>query len=111
RFHGDHWFGLFWGAFPFLTAAWAMGQPLGLAALAGAAACYALAMLQRSLSTPARMLRRRVAAVRGELILATGEAQPLERDTLLAAPEKALRFLCLAVPLLAAAILLARLAG
>lgn len=108
-FHGDRTFAIFWGAFPFLTAYWVMDESFGPAALPGAAACYALARLQRALSTPARTLRRRVDRIEGEIVFQDGREEPITRATLLAAPEAALRALCVAVPLLAAAALLARL--
>ncbi len=109
RFHGDLTFALFWGAFPFLTAYWAMNESLTWPALPGAAACFALARLQRILSTEARMLRRRITKVEGEVTLQDGGKLAITRETLLAPPERALRALCLAVPLGALATLLARL--
>ena len=107
-FHGDRVFALFWGAFPFLTAYWVMDESLGWSALPGAVACYAVAYLQRALSTPARNLRRRVASVQGNMVRHDGVDEPITRETLLAAPERALRALCVAVPLFALAVLLAR---
>jgi hypothetical protein len=107
-FHNDHAFALFWGAFPFLTAYWVMDESLGWPALAGAAACFACARLQRALSTPARLWRRRMAEVEGRMVFHDGTVQPITRATLLDAPEQALRALCVAVPLLAVAALLAR---
>jgi hypothetical protein len=107
-FHGDRVFPLFWGAFPFLTAYWVMDESWGWPTLPGAVACYAVARLQRALSTPARALRRRVASVAGNIVLLDGQVQPVSRETLLAVPERGLRCLCVAVPLLALAALLAR---
>ena len=108
RFHGARTFALFWGAFPFVTAFWVMDESFTWPALPGAAACLALARLQRILSTEARMLRRRIAKVEGEATLHDGGKLAITRDTLLAPPERALRVLCTAVPLLALAALLAR---
>ncbi len=110
-FHGDRTFALFWGAFPFLTAYWVMDESLGWPALLGTIACYALAHLQRALSMPARTLRRRVATVEGTMTFHDGSDAAIDHRTLLAAPERALRALCVAVPLLAIAALAVRLRG
>lgn len=109
-FHGDRTFALFWGAFPFLTSHWVMDESLGWPAVPGAVGCYAVAKLQRVLSTPARDLRRRAAEVDGYIALHDGRRLPITRQTLLLAPETALRALCAAIPLLAVAGLLARFA-
>ena len=108
-FHGDRTFALFWGAFPFLTAYWVMNESFTWPALPGAVACFALANLQRILSTEARTLRRRIAKVEGEATFHDGGKVTITREMLLAPTERALRVLCAAVPLLALAALLARL--
>jgi hypothetical protein len=90
RLHGDFWFALSWGAFPVLTAYFAQTGRLSVAALAAAAAGYALSYAQRMLSTPARLLRRRSKSVSGELILADGSRVSLDRPTLLRPLERAL---------------------
>jgi hypothetical protein len=108
-FHGDRTFAAFWGAFPFITTYWVMDESLGWPALPGALGCYAVAQMQRALSTPARLLRRRVARVEGTLTLHDGESVGLTRELLLRTPERGLRALCAAVPALALAALLARL--
>jgi hypothetical protein len=61
------------------------------------------------LSTPVRRLRRHVVDVRGEVTLDDGRREPVDASTLRAAPEAGLRLLSIAVPLLAAALLAARL--
>lgn len=48
--------------------------------------------------------------MRGELTLADGSTEPLDAGSLRSAPEGALRWLSLAMPLLAAALLTMRLA-
>jgi len=73
-----------------------------------AAGCAALSAAQRVLSTPVRRLRRTVASVSGELVTTEGIHEPLDASVLRAAPEGALRWLSLAVPLVAAALLVAR---
>lgn len=107
--HGDLQFGLLWGAFPFLTANWVMTESFDAASLVGAAACFAIAMVQRSLSNPVRTLRRRVKAVEGRLVHNDGTEVVLSRSDLIEAPERGLRYLSLGMPLLAGALIALRL--
>ncbi len=109
-FHTDAWFALAWGAFPALTAAFAQTARVTPAAVVAAVGCAALSAAQRALSTPVRRLRRGVAEVRGELLLRDGAREPIDAESLRAAPEAALRWLSAAVPLLAVGLLAARLA-
>jgi hypothetical protein len=60
------------------------------------------------LSTPVRRLRRSVTAVSGELTLADGATEPIDASTLRTVPERALRWMSLAMPLFAAALLFSR---
>lgn len=108
-FHSDLWFALAWGAFPALTAFFAQTGRITIPAVGAAAACAMLSAAQRVLSTPVRRLRRSVREVHGELELADGTMEPLDAASLRSAPERALRWLSAAVPLLAAALLAARL--
>ena len=108
-FHSDLWFALAWGAFPVLTAAFAQTATVTVAAVLAAAACAAVSAAQRVLSTPVRRLRRRVVSVRGELTLPDGSVEPLEAGALRSAPEGALRWLSIAMPLFAGALLVNRL--
>jgi hypothetical protein len=108
RFHGDQMFALSWGAFPALTASWVMDESLGLAGLLGATFCYAVARVQRALSTSARTLRRRVTDVTGTLTYADGSSEALRLAALLLPAERGLAWLCVALPILAAAMLAAR---
>jgi ABC-type branched-subunit amino acid transport system permease subunit len=109
-FHSDLWFALAWGAFPALTAYLAQTGTLRVEAVLAAIACAALSEAQRVLSTPVRRLRRSVDEVHGELVLQTGEREPVDAATLRDAPEGALRWLSVAVPVLAVAMLVARVA-
>lgn len=109
RFHSDTWFALAWGGFPVLTGAFAQGGRLGAASVLVAGGCVALSSAQRRLSTPVRMLRRRVEGVEGRLRLRDGTERPLSANDLRDAPERALRALSVAVPLLALGVLVARL--
>jgi hypothetical protein len=107
--HSDVWFALAWGAFPVLTAYFAQTATIRAPAVLAAAACAAISFAQRILSTPVRRLRRTVRSVRGELVTHGGAREPLDASALRAAPERALRWLSLAMPLVAVALLLARL--
>ena len=107
-FHSDLWFALGWGAFPALTAYFAQTATIRAEAVLVAGACAALSAAQRVLSTPVRRLRRKVATVSGEIVTTEGTREPIDASSLRAAPEGALRWLAVAVPLFAAALLVAR---
>ena len=115
RLHNLAGFALSWGAFPAVTGYVAQDPSWSvegvLAALAVAAAATLLSVAQRRLSTPARDLRRRTAGVEGTVHHMDGTQTALDRSTLLAPFEGALRALCWAVPLTAAGALVARLGG
>lgn len=108
--HSDMWFALAWGAFPALTAYFAQAGELRVEAVLAAAACAAISAAQRVLSTPVRWVRRSVREVHGEVVLVDGAVEQVDAGTLRAAPEGGLRWLSFAMPLLAAALLVARLA-
>jgi hypothetical protein len=91
-FHGDLWFATSWGAFPVLTAYFAMAERLRLEAVAAAAFALLLSLAQRTLSTPVRAARR-----------SEGGDPAAVRPA-----EIALKLLAAAMPLLAGALLLAR---
>jgi hypothetical protein len=91
KLHGDFWFALSWGAFPVLTAYFAQTGRLSIGAGAAAVAAFALSFGQRSLSTPARLLRRRSRSVTGTVTLADGSVVQLDEATLLRPLEQALR--------------------
>ena len=109
RVHGDFWFALSWGAFPVLTAYFAQTGRLSVAALAAAAAGYALSYAQRMLSTPARTLRRKNRSVSGEVILIDGSEVALDRPTLLRPLERALSALSWGVVTLSLGLVASRL--
>ena len=109
RFHSNTWFALAWGAFPTLTAAFAQTARVSAAAVLAAAACAALSASQRVLSTPVRELRRHVQRVEGIVAMQDGSTRPLDVTELRVAPEGALRWMSIAVPLLAAGVLASRL--
>jgi hypothetical protein len=108
-FHTDLGFALSWGAFPVLTAYVAQAGDLSWSAVLAAAGATALSLAQRSLSTPARQLRRRVVEVRAEMVLGDGSESRLDRDDLLAPLERGLHMLTWAVVLSAAGLAVFRL--
>ena len=108
--HSDVWFALAWGGFPVVTAAFAQTGRLSAAAVLGAGACVAISAAQRALSTPVRALRRRVVSVEGSMTLVDGSTEPLSGAALRAAPERALRLMSIAMPTIAAAMVVAKLA-
>src|SRR5712692_8936832 len=107
--HGDFWFALSWGAFPVLTAYFAQTGRVSIAAVAAAAGGFALSFGQRSLSTPARLLRRRSRSVSGLVTLNDGSEVALTLGGLLRPLEKALRAFSWGVVALAAGLLASRL--
>jgi hypothetical protein len=109
RFHSDFWFAAAWGAFPALTAYWINALQFRLQGILVAAACFALSVAQRRMSTPVRELRRRTISVSGEQRLADGTTIGLDAARLAAPLDDALRACALALPLLAAGLVIARL--
>jgi hypothetical protein len=108
-FHSDAWFAIAWGGFPVLTASFAQTAEVRPEAVVAAAACAAISAAQRVLSTPVRRLRRTVKEVHGDLVLVDGTTEHVEMATLRSTPEGALRWLSIAVPLIAVAMLISRL--
>jgi hypothetical protein len=108
RFHSDAWFALAWGGFPLLTAYFAAAERLRAEAVLAAVFASLLSLAQRRLSTQVRTVRRRVASVSGTVELADGSVEPLTADTLMRAPEGALRALTGASVALAVALVLLR---
>ncbi|HEU0305256.1 MAG TPA: hypothetical protein VFR32_11820 [Gaiellaceae bacterium] len=107
-FHSDLWFALAWGSFPLLTAYAAAAETIRVEAVAAAGFAALLSLAQRRLSTPVRMVRRRVRDVSGSLELDDGESLPITTDLLVRAPEDALRILTAATIALAVALALLR---
>lgn len=108
RLHTDVVFALGWGAFPVLTAYVAQTGTLGLAPVLAASACCGLSVAQRTLSTPARLLRRRASVVEGFVTLDENDRLLVNRRLLLAPLENALRALSWSIVLLATSVAVAR---
>jgi hypothetical protein len=107
--HTDAGFAAAWGAFPLLTAYVAQTGALSAGSVLAAGAAFCLSAAQRSLSTPARLLRRRTSVVTGGITLADGDVITLSSARLLHPLERALRSLSWSVVLLAAALAITRL--
>jgi asparagine N-glycosylation enzyme membrane subunit Stt3 len=108
RFHNDAIFALSWGAFPVLVAYYAQTATVRPAAVVGAAFAYGLSRAQRSLSTEARDLRRRVLEVAGQKTYRDGSRSTLSRQALLQPIEKGLVALSWCTCALGVAMVLAR---
>jgi len=109
RFHSDLWFAAAWGAFPALTGYWICALELRVEGVLVTVACFLLSVVQRTLSTPVRDLRRRTVAVAGRQELRDGRVVELDAASLAAPLDAALQACALAVVVLAAALVLARL--
>jgi hypothetical protein len=109
RLHTDAWFAIAWGGFPAFTGYFAQTLTVGAAGVLVAAGCCVLSAAQRRLSTPVRELRRRTAAVTGEQQLTDGTTVALTKASLATPLEGALSALWIAVVLLAAGLLAAKL--
>jgi hypothetical protein len=107
-FHSALWFAGAWGAFPVLTGYFVSAERLRAEAIATAAFALVTSLVQERLSTQVRLVRRRVDSVAGRVVLTDATELPVDADLLAAAQERALQLLALALPLLAAALLLAR---
>jgi hypothetical protein len=109
RVHTDAGFALSWGAFPLLAGYVAQTGRVDVAALVAAVGAFALSYAQRSLSTPARLVRRRATDVKGALTLDDGTIRAIDVPALLAPLERALRSLSWSTVAFATAFAIARL--
>lgn len=107
-FHSDAWFALAWGGFPALTGYFVQTGRVSVAAAIVGVACSLVSAMQRTLSTPVRRLRRDVELVEGSLRLRNGSIERVDASMLRATPERALRWLSLAFPLLAVGLVVDR---
>jgi len=109
RIHTDLGFAAAWGAFPVLVGYFVQADRLDLTAALAAAAALGFSLAQRSLSTPARTLRRRVAHLDGSIEMRDGNVHVLNDAVLLEPLERALSELSWAMVALALALVAARL--
>jgi len=108
RLHGDPWFSLAWGTFPVLATYFAAAETIRVEAVLAAGFAALLSHAQRRLSTPVRLVRRRVRDVSGRIELIDGSTIGITPETLTAESERALRALSAAVVCLALALVLLR---
>ncbi len=108
RLHTDIGFAVSWGAFPVLTGYFAQAEAIGAPAVLGAVAAFGVSYAQRTLSTPARTLRRRTRAVTGAVTLDDGSVIALDSAVLRAPLERALRALSWSMAALAASLIVLR---
>jgi hypothetical protein len=106
--HTDLGFAVAWGAFPVLVGYFVQAGHLDLAVVFAALAALSFSLAQRSLSTPARALRRRVARVDGRVTLHDGSERALDTSALLQPLERALCSLSWAMVALARALVTSR---
>ncbi|MBA3809942.1 MAG: hypothetical protein H0X28_16335 [Solirubrobacterales bacterium] len=109
RLHSDLFFAIGWGAFPAFTGYFVDAEKVALPGVLMALGCLAMSVAQRRLSSPARELRRRTAAVSATRTLLDGSEQELSLACLLRPLDGALAALSLAVCVTACALLAARL--
>jgi heme O synthase-like polyprenyltransferase len=108
-FHSDVWFGLFWGAFPVLTAYFALAETIRLEAVLAALFAFLLSLAQRVLSTEVRNVRRRTESVSGLISYTDGGLESLDAERLIRPAERALLLLAGAAVSLAASLVALRL--
>jgi hypothetical protein len=108
RFHTDLWFAVAWGAFPAFTGWFVEALDVRVEGVLVAVFCFVMSIAQRRLSTPARELRRRTVSVTGHQTLRDGRRVELDNERLLAPLEGALSALWVAMVVLAATLVVAR---
>ena len=109
-FHNGFWLATAWGAFPVLTAYFAMANRITGEAVLTALFAALLIRAQQVLSTQVRDVRRRTLSVTGTIERTDGSRIPISPETLTGPPETALRFVAAASVSLAAALLVLRFA-
>jgi hypothetical protein len=107
RFHTDIVFALSWGSIPFLTGYFVNALSLGIASLVMALGIGLLTYVQRTLSTEARLFRRKLEAVES-INLKNGETVPMTSKELISPAEKSLKALTVMIFAVAIALLLVR---
>lgn len=96
-----------WGGFPVLVGYWAQAQSLTIGAVAVAGAATLFSMAQRTLSTPARYLRRQTESAE-MIILRDHNEERWNDERILATWERPLRLLAWAMVTLAVGMLAAK---
>jgi hypothetical protein len=105
--HNTAGFGAAWGAFPLLTGYFVQHWMLSPASWIAALAAFGLSVAQRTLSTPARWIRRSLADVTAVAEHPDGTTQHLSSSELLRPLEVALRVMSWSMVVLAVALVVA----
>lgn len=109
-FHSDFWFAFAWGSFPVVTAYVAQDHGISWTAAIVALACLFYSLAQRVLSKQVRYFRRKVEEIDGVYTegypnqngsLWLKRSFDIGRNTIICAPEQALKFMTWAVITLA----------
>ncbi len=108
RFHTTLVFALSWGSIPFLTAYFVNALSISVPVVVVALVVGLLTVVQRTLSTQARFVRRRLMLPVESLRLSSGADVPVSTQDLILPAERALKVLTFTVFLLAIALLLMR---
>ncbi len=109
RFHTDIVFAASWGSIPFLTGYFVNSLSFSIPSLVMAIAIGLLTYVQRTLSTQARLFRRKMNSVES-INLTTGERIPMSSNQLISPAEKSLKALTITIFAISIALILARLA-
>jgi len=108
RLHSDAVFAAAWGSFPVVTSYYAQAERLDAVVLVAAVAAFFLSWAQRSLSSKARDLRRRVVRVEGTITRVDGSVTAIDVPSLLRPLEVALHALAWGLVALATAMTIFR---
>src|SRR5205814_9611563 len=102
-FHNGFWLATAWGAFPVLTAYFAMADRITGEAVLAALFAALLIRAQQVLSTPVRDVRRRTVSVTGTIERTDGSHVAIGPEPLTGPPHTPLRPMAAASPALAGA--------
>jgi hypothetical protein len=108
RLHTDVVFATAWGSFPVVTSYYAQAERLDAVVVVAAVAAFFLSYAQRTLSSKARDLRRRVVRVEGTMTRVDGAVTAIDIPSLLRPLEVALHALAWGMVALATAMTLFR---
>ena len=108
RLHTDVVFAASWGSFPVVTSYFAQAERLDAVVVVAAVAAFLLSWAQRTLSSKARDLRRRVVRVEGTMTRVDGAVTAIDIPSLLRPLEIALHSLAWGMVALATAMTLFR---
>ena len=106
--HGDWQFAIWWAVFPFLLSYFAQGIEWSWALIPMGMFVYATAATQRRLSTQARFVRRTMRRMVGFYFEEDNRRNDFTKEWIISPAERSLAALSLAMPMLAAGLMLWR---